>query len=72
MPTGETIRSIVEDFKKRNLKTKDQRPFSLSSFHTLLKNRKYMGEYRYQDVVIEGGVPAIIPEDLFNRVQERM
>lgn len=25
-----------------------------------------------QDVVIEGGVPAIVPEDLFNRVQERI
>jgi len=23
-------------------------------------------------LVIKGGVPAIIPEDLFNRVQERM
>ena len=30
------------------------------------------GEYRYQDVVIESGVPAIIPGDLFNRVQEHM
>ena len=39
---------------------------------SLLKNRKYIGEYRYQDIVIEGGVPAIIPEDPFNHVQERM
>ena len=48
------------------------KPFNINSFSALLKNRKYIGEYRYQDVVIEGGVPAIVPEDLFNRVQERM
>ena len=69
---GKTIRSIVEDFNARGLRTKKGQPFNINSFSALLKNRKYIGEYRYQDVVIEGGVPAIVPEDLFNRVQERM
>ena len=69
---GKTIRSIVEDFNARGLKTKRGQPFNINSFNSLLKNRKYIGEYRYQDVVIEGGVPAIVLEDLFNRVQERM
>ena len=69
---GKSVRSIVEDFNARGLKTKRGQPFNINSFSSLLKNRKYIGEYRYQDVVIEGGVPAIIPEDLFNRVQERM
>ena len=31
-----------------------------------------MASIAIKDVVIEGGVPSIIPEDLFNRVQERM
>ena len=69
---GKSVRSIVEDFNTRGLKTKKGQPFNINSFSSLLKNRKYIGEYRYQDVVIEGGVPAIVPEDLFNRVQERM
>ena len=69
---GKSVRSIVEDFNTRGLKTKRGQPFNINSFSSLLKNRKYIGEYRYQDVVIEGGVPAIVPEDLFNRVQERM
>ena len=38
----------------------------------MLKNRKYIGEYRYQDVVIPGGVPAIVPEHLFETVQYRL
>ena len=69
---GKSVRSIVEDFNARGLKTKRGQPFNINNFSSLLKNRKYIGEYRYQDVVIEGGVPAIVPEALFNRVQERM
>ena len=39
---------------------------------SMLHNRKYIGEYCYRDIVIPGGIPAIVPEELFNRVQERM
>ena len=69
---GETVRSIVEDFNNRGLKTKYGHSFSMNSFSRILKNRKYIGEYQYQDVVIPGGVPAIITDDLFYRVQERL
>lgn len=69
---GETVRSIVEDLNSRGLNTKRNKPFSMGSFNALLKNRKYIGEYQYQAVVIENGVPAIVPEDLFYRVQERI
>ena len=37
-----------------------------------MKNRKYIGEYRYQDVVIEDGILPIVPQDLFDRVQEKL
>lgn len=69
---GETVKSITDDLNKRGLKTKLGKPFVASSFNTLLKNRKYIGEYQYQEVIIPGGVPAIVPEDLFYRVQERL
>lgn len=69
---GETVRSIIEDFNARGLTTRKGKPFSMSSVNALLKNRKYIGEYRYQDVIIPGGVPAIVSEDLFCRVQQRM
>lgn len=37
----------------------------------MLQNDKYIGIYRYNDVVIENGVPAIIEKTLFDRAQER-
>jgi DNA invertase Pin-like site-specific DNA recombinase len=69
---GDTIANIRDDFNQRGIKTDKGNPFRYSSFNTVLKNRKYIGEYKYQDVVIPDGVPAIVPEDVFNRVQERM
>ena len=38
----------------------------------MLKNRKYIGEYRYGGIIIPKGIRAIIDEDLFERVQQRM
>lgn len=35
----------------------------------MLNNRAYIGEYRYSNHVIPGGVPAIVPVDLFEKVQ---
>ena len=37
----------------------------------MLTNRIYMGEYHYGDVIVPNGVPAIVSEELFNRVEER-
>ena len=69
---GETIKAIKDDFNQRGLKTNKGLPFRYSTFNTVLKNRKYIGEYKYQDVVIPDGVPALVSEDVFNRVQARM
>jgi len=38
----------------------------------LLKNRRYIGEFRYRDVIIPDGIPAIVPPDLFDQVQEKL
>lgn len=69
---GETVRSIVESFNERGLRTRRNKPYSMNSFNRILKNRKYIGEYHYQDVTISGGVPAIVPQELFDRVQIKM
>lgn len=70
--SGETIRAIIASLNARHILTKKNRPFSPSSFNILLRNRKYMGEYRYGEIVIPDAIPAIIPKDLFERVQARL
>ncbi|MEG0092286.1 MAG: recombinase zinc beta ribbon domain-containing protein, partial [Oscillospiraceae bacterium] len=45
---------------------------TVSIVEYMLKNRRYIGEYRYREIVQEGGIPAIVPKELFDSVQERM
>ena len=37
-----------------------------------MNNRRYIGEYTYRDIVVPDGIPAIVPQDLFDRVQEKL
>ncbi|HBA47576.1 MAG TPA: hypothetical protein DCZ91_07210, partial [Lachnospiraceae bacterium] len=48
------------------------RRFTTNSLRHILENRAYLGEYRHGDVVIPGGMPQLIPDGLFERVQERL
>jgi hypothetical protein len=38
----------------------------------MLHNRRYIGEYKFQDIVTPDVIPAIVPKDLFDRVQEKL
>lgn len=69
---GDSITDIKDDLNRRGIKTSKGTAFTHSTFKSLLSNRKYIGEYRYRDIVIPGGVPAIVTEDVFNRVQARV
>lgn len=46
--------------------------FTYNSIQLLLNNRRYIGEFCYRDVIIPDGILAIVPQDLFDRVQEKM
>ena len=69
---GERISVIQRDLDGRGIRTNRGHPYSVGSLSNLLKNRKYIGEYRYGDVVTPDGIPAIIDKELFERVQMRM
>lgn len=81
---GEMIKNIIADLNKRgatiSYKLKKsrkevkvyERPLSYNTVRRILSNRKYIGEYKFKDVVIPNGVPAIIEQDLFDKVQKRL
>ena len=43
-----------------------------SSVNTMLKNRRYIGELSFRDIVVPDVIPVIVPKDLFDRVQKRL
>ena len=69
---GASMREITDEMNLKGVRTKRGGKISINSVTRMLHNRKYIGEYRYNDIVHSNGIPAIVPEDLFNRVQERM
>ena len=40
-------------------------PLNFNSIQHMLSNRRYIGEYKYRDIIVPDGIPAIVPEDLF-------
>ena len=69
---GMMQKDTIEYLNSLGLRTIRGKPFSKSSMATLFSNRKYIGEYRYKDVVIPGKIIPIVPTDLFDRVQARL
>ena len=69
---GESIKEICDALNSRGLKTRNGKKFKVNGVSIILTNRKYMGEYKYRDILKPDGIPAIIDKDMFDRVQERM
>lgn len=69
---GEKIKSIEKDLALRELTNNYGGPITYNRIHYLLKNRRYLGEYRFRDIVHKNAFPAIVPEDLFNSVQKKL
>ena len=66
---GMSATQIVKHCNERGYKTVRGRPFTRNSLRTILQNKKYIGVYEYEDVVIPDGIPPIIDKELFERVQ---
>lgn len=66
---GETVADMIRDLNARQIKTSLGREFNKNSLHRLLRNRRYIGYYIYKGKETENGMPRIIEDELFYRVQ---
>ena len=69
---GKSQRQIVDILNEKGYRTVKGKPFRLGSLSGILTNKKYIGIYTFDDVEIKGGVPSIIDEVTFEKVQEMM
>ena len=70
--SGETKAEIIRDLKRRRIKTSLGKEFSPNSLSHLLSNKRYIGVYLYKGKETPGGMPRILDDDLFYRVQSMM
>lgn len=66
---GETVTNITKDLNVRQIKTSIGKEFNKNSMHRLLRNRRYIGYYIYKNTETPDGMPRIIEDELFQRVQ---
>ena len=69
---GETMKNIRDWLNGAGVTTVRGKKIDLNFVAAILHNRKYIGEYSYRHIVTPGGIPAIVPKELFDRVQEKM
>ena len=69
---GSTMTEIMDWLNAKGMRNTRGQLLTYNSVEHMLKNRRYIGEYSYRDTVIPDGLPAIVPRDLFDRVQAKM
>ena len=69
---GHTYAHIVETLNSQGRKTLRGTPFNKNSLGKILHNRRYIGDYVWGEIVIEGGMPQIVDRDIWERVQEKL
>lgn len=69
---GATMTAIRDWLNEQGVKNTRGQKMTYNSVQHLLNNRRYIGEYTYRDIVVPDGIPAIVPQDLFDRVQEKL
>ena len=66
------MNDIAKDLTRRGILSSRGGRIKIDLIHHILKNRRYLGEYKFRDIIKPDAFPAIISKDLFDRVQETM
>lgn len=69
---GKPMQAICDDFNAQGLRTTRGQKFGVKTMAKMLRNRSYIGEYHYADIVIEGGMPALIDTETFEKAQRKL
>jgi len=69
---GATMTQIRDWLNEKGIRNTRRQEMTYNSIQHMLNNRRYIGEYSYREVIIPDGIPAIVPKDLFDRVQKKM
>jgi len=62
---GATMNSIASWLNRSGVKTITKSDWTPQKIHTLLKNDKYTGLYHFGNIIVPGGMPAIISQATF-------
>ncbi|MCL2350596.1 MAG: recombinase family protein, partial [Defluviitaleaceae bacterium] len=67
---GISKKQIIDELTTRGIRDKSGKPYGQTAFQKALRNEKYIGIMRWKDIAVEGGCPAIISKETFEKVQK--
>ena len=68
---GKRVKDIAKLMNARGIKNRGY-DMNYNSVFRILTNRKYIGEYKFGDILLPDAIPAIIDKDTFEDVQQRL
>lgn len=69
---GCTLTEIRDYLNTKGITNTRGTAITYGTIQHMLSNRRYIGEYSFRDVIVPDGIPAIVSQDLFDRVQEKL
>lgn len=69
---GVTMKEIANNLNFKGVHNTRGTKFTINSVSKMLSNIRYTGLYKYREIEVADGIPRIVPDELFNRVQELM
>lgn len=64
---GMTLKQVADHLNSKGIRSRRGMTYKVSSVSKMISNRRYMGEYRFREIVIEDGIPAIISKGELSR-----
>lgn len=66
---GHTRTEIVEHLKRHGYKNRRGNLFTSQAITSMLKNRRYIGEYKFNDIIIPNHFEPLVDADVFDEAQ---
>lgn len=69
---GEPVKDILESLKIQGVKNQNGKMPTYNFVTGILKNRRYLGEYRFKDTVAENVFPVLVTPEIFDICQRQL
>ena len=68
---GKPLKEIADELNSQGFRTVNGKMFNVRNLRQILKDDKYTGLYHYDTISVPGGMPQLVSQELFDKVQKR-
>ena len=68
---GTYVKDIIAELNSKRIFNKGK-PFARNTIYNILKNEKYSGIYRFKDEIFDNIYPAIVPNEIYDKVRKKI